>query len=85
MHSFEHHLNGHGIFRYSIDGGDSEELVGLSARFGSLLPTKDEQALTGPLTLAEPFNSCSNYTSQVVSTFYCVFIYIPFELASLSY
>jgi hypothetical protein len=60
--------------RYSIDGGSSGELVGLSARFGSLLPTKEEQALTAPLTLADPFNSCSNYSSQVISSFYYISI-----------
>lgn len=51
--------------RYWVNGALSGELVGLSARFGALLPTNEKEATTGPLTLAEPLNSCSNYTAQV--------------------
>lgn len=51
--------------RYWIDGENAGEVVGLTARFGALVPTDEGEATTAPLALANPMDSCSNYSIQM--------------------
>uniref|UniRef100_A0A1D1ZBK0 Signal peptide peptidase-like 2B n=1 Tax=Anthurium amnicola TaxID=1678845 RepID=A0A1D1ZBK0_9ARAE len=48
-----------------VDGAASETVVGLSARFGAILPSNVAEALKLPAVLAKPFNCCTNSSSQL--------------------
>ena len=48
-----------------IDGIEGPIVVGLSAKFGAVLPSKATEALRFPSILANPINCCTNSSSQV--------------------
>ncbi|KAI0515591.1 hypothetical protein KFK09_008256 [Dendrobium nobile] len=48
-----------------VNGVESANLVGLSARFGASLPRHASEAQQWPSALANPFNCCTNLTSKL--------------------
>lgn len=51
-----------------VDGVESPIVVGLSARFGAVLPSSAAEALRFPAVLADPINCCTNSSSQVLAS-----------------
>lgn len=51
-----------------VNGVEGESLVGLSARFGSSLPTRAEGVLKIRAVFTNPLNGCSNSTSKLSSS-----------------
>ncbi|KAL6000395.1 Signal peptide peptidase-like 3 [Asimina triloba] len=48
-----------------VDGSEQEDLVGLNARFGAILPTEESEDLQKPAVLAIPENCCNGSSSKV--------------------
>lgn len=48
-----------------LDGTEGEEIGGLSAAFGTLLPTKEKDGVKLPATYTNPLNCCSNISQKV--------------------
>ncbi|GAV82895.1 PA domain-containing protein/Peptidase_A22B domain-containing protein [Cephalotus follicularis] len=48
-----------------VNGKKGEDIVGLTARFGSLLPSNVEKALKLPALFTSPLNCCSNLSSKL--------------------
>lgn len=48
-----------------IDGAEHEQMGGLSAAFGSLLPTNIKNTPRLPATYTKPLNGCSSSSSKV--------------------
>ncbi|PKA49663.1 Signal peptide peptidase-like 2 [Apostasia shenzhenica] len=48
-----------------VDGDESMDIVGLSARFGAFLPRHASEAHQWPATAANPLNCCANLTSKL--------------------
>ena len=53
-----------------VNGVESTSVVGLSARFGTSLPTHASEALKTPTVLANPFNCCTDSSIEVLSSFH---------------
>lgn len=53
--------------KHWVAGAEGENLDGLNAKFGALLPSNAEKALRLPAILANPANCCSNSSSKVIS------------------
>ncbi|KAM7274866.1 hypothetical protein ACFE04_016732 [Oxalis oulophora] len=47
------------------NGQRAQDIVGLSARFGALLPSNVQNSNKSPAVFTNPFNCCSNLSSQV--------------------
>lgn len=54
--------------RYSLDGQSLKEVVGLTARFGDLVPSSQDDAIKAPLMLTDPLDGCSNFTTQLTGS-----------------
>lgn len=54
---------------YWVNGTESSSVVGLSARFGSSLPSQASEALRTPAVPANPFNCCANLSSELSNSF----------------
>lgn len=48
-----------------VNGEEGISMVGLSARFGSSLPTREKEAVKLNAVLANPLNGCSNSSLKV--------------------
>lgn len=48
-----------------VNGAEDEILVGLSARFGALLPSQADDNLKLPAVFTNPINGCSSSSSKV--------------------
>lgn len=48
-----------------VDGAEDGELSGLSASFGSLLPTKEDKGIRLPAVFSKPLNCCASFSSKV--------------------
>ncbi|KAJ4954567.1 hypothetical protein NE237_011350 [Protea cynaroides] len=48
-----------------VDGSEAEALEGLSAQFGSFLPSQEDKALKLPAIFANPLNCCSSSSSKL--------------------
>ncbi|XP_031120745.1 signal peptide peptidase-like 5 isoform X1 [Ipomoea triloba] len=48
-----------------LDGTEGEEIGGLSAAFGTLLPTKEKDGVKLPATYTNPLNCCSNISEKL--------------------
>lgn len=55
--------------QYWVNGQSLKEVVGLTARFGALVPTHEKDAMKAPVVLSDPVDGCSNISTQV-STFF---------------
>ncbi|KAH7421855.1 hypothetical protein KP509_13G078500 [Ceratopteris richardii] len=51
--------------RYSFDGQPLQEVVGLTARFGALVPSSQEDAIRAHLILTDPLDGCSNISDPL--------------------
>ncbi|CAA7396171.1 unnamed protein product [Spirodela intermedia] len=51
-----------------VNGVESPIVVGLSARFGAVLPSDVAEALRFPAVLANPINCCTNSSSQLLDS-----------------
>ncbi|ONK58572.1 uncharacterized protein A4U43_C09F14450 [Asparagus officinalis] len=52
-----------------VNGTEGNSVVGLSARFGSSLPSHASKALKTSAVLANPFNCCTKLSMKVYLTF----------------
>ncbi|KAL3506589.1 hypothetical protein ACH5RR_031971 [Cinchona calisaya] len=48
-----------------VDGAEEESLIGLTASFGSLLPTKADKGIRLPAEFSKPLNCCSSFSSKL--------------------
>lgn len=53
------------MIKNSVNGVESTSVVGLTARFGTSLPRYDSEALNRSVVLANPFNCCSNLSTEL--------------------
>lgn len=51
--------------RIWVDGHSQSEAVGLTARFGALVPSREEDAVRVPLVLSDPLDGCLNISAQL--------------------
>ena len=52
-----------------VDGVEGEDLAGLTASFGALLPEEANKSPKLPAVFSNPLNGCSNSSSKVLSQF----------------
>lgn len=53
-----------------VAGAEGENLDGLNAKFGAVLPSHAEKALRLPAVFANPANCCSSSSSKVLHQYY---------------
>ncbi|MCO5551839.1 hypothetical protein L7F22_005343 [Adiantum nelumboides] len=54
--------------RYSLDRQSLQEVVGVTARFGALVPRSEKEAIKAPLVLTDPLDGCSNFSMQLTDS-----------------
>eukprot|EP00262_Sarcandra_glabra_P006316 TRINITY_DN1848_c0_g1_i1.p1 TRINITY_DN1848_c0_g1~~TRINITY_DN1848_c0_g1_i1.p1 ORF type:complete len:543 (+),score=76.46 TRINITY_DN1848_c0_g1_i1:149-1777(+) len=52
-----------------VNGVEQESIVGISARFGTSLPSRADESLKRPAVLSNPFDCCANSSSKLANSF----------------